>query len=332
MPEPLRPVGIVGLGAAAGEDLLTNNDLEKMVDTSDEWIKTRTGIGARHITRPETATSDLAYQAAVEGLADAGLTGADLDLIIVCTVTPDMPFPSTACLLQARLGATRAAAFDIEAACSGFIYGLAVGGQFVASRTYDTVLVIGAETLTKITDYTDRATCVLFGDGAGAAVLRPVGEGEGILSTVLGADGSGGELLMQPAGGSRLPASHETVDKRLHYIHMSGSDVFKFAVKVMGEAADAAIERAGLSREDVDFLVPHQANRRIIDAAARRLGLPADKVIVNIGEFGNMSSASIPVALHEAVRSGRIKRGDVVVLVAFGAGLTWGSTALRWCR
>ncbi len=332
MPEPLRPVGIAGLGAAAGEDLLTNNDLEKMVDTSDEWIKTRTGIGARHITRPETATSDLAYQAAVEGLADAGLTGADLDLIIVCTVTPDMPFPSTACLLQARLGATRAAAFDIEAACSGFIYGLAVGGQFVASRTYDTVLVIGAETLTKITDYTDRATCVLFGDGAGAAVLRPVGEGEGILSTVLGADGSGGELLMQPAGGSRLPASHETVDKRLHYIHMSGSDVFKFAVKVMGEAADAAIERAGLSREDVDFLVPHQANRRIIDAAARRLGLPADKVIVNIGEFGNMSSASIPVALHEAVRSGRIKRGDVVVLVAFGAGLTWGSTALRWCR
>ncbi|MHB0885249.1 MAG: beta-ketoacyl-ACP synthase III [Bacillota bacterium] len=332
MPERLRPVGIVGLGAAAGEDLLTNSDLEKMVDTSDEWIMSRTGIGTRHITRPETATSDLAYKAAVEALADAGLTGADLDLIIVGTVTPDMPFPSTACLLQSRLGADHAAAFDLNAACSGFIYGLAAGSQFVAGGMYDTVLVIGAETLSKITDYTDRGTCVLFGDGAGAAVLKPVAEGEGILSTVLGADGGGGELLMQPAGGSRRPATHETVDQRLHYIHMSGSDVFKFAVKVMGEAADAAVESAGLSRADVDILVPHQANRRIIDAAAKRLGLPEDKVVINIGEFGNMSAASIPVALHEAVRSGRIKRGDVVVLVAFGAGLTWGSAAIRWCR
>ncbi len=332
MPERLRPVGIVGLGTAAGEDLLTNSDLEKMVDTSDEWIRTRTGIGTRHISKPETATSDLAYRAAVEALADAGLTGADLDLIIVGTVTPDMPFPSTACLLQSRLGADHAAAFDLNAACSGFIYGLAAGRQFVATGMYDTVLVIGAETLSKITDYTDRSTCVLFGDGAGAAVLRPVGEGEGILSTVLGADGGGGELLMQPAGGSRRPATHETVDQRLHYIHMSGGDVFKFAVKVMGEAADAAVERAGLTRADVDVLVPHQANRRIIDAAAKRLGLPEDRVVINIGEFGNMSSASIPVALHEAVRSGRIKRGDVVVLVAFGAGLTWGSAAIRWSR
>jgi len=332
MPEVLRSVGIVGLGAAAGEDLLTNSDLEKIVDTSDEWIRTRTGISTRHISRPETATSDLAYRAAVEALSDAGLTGADLDLIIVGTVTPDMLFPSTACLLQTRLGAAHAGAFDLNAACSGFIYSLATGAQFVATGMYDTVLVVGAETLSKITDYTDRATCVLFGDGAGAAILRPVAKGEGILSTILGADGSGGDLLMQPAGGSRRPASHETVDQRLHYIHMNGSDVFKFAVKVMGEAADAALEKAGLRRSDVSFLVPHQANRRIIDAAAKRLGLSEDRVVVNIGEYGNMSSASVPVALHEAVRSGRIRRGDVVLLVAFGAGLTWASVAMRWCQ
>jgi 3-oxoacyl-[acyl-carrier-protein] synthase-3 len=323
-------VGIAGLGVAAGEDILTNNDLEKIVETSDEWIKERTGISQRHIARPETATSDLAYQAAVEALAEAGVNGADLDLIIVATVTPDTIFPATACLLQARLGATRAAAFDLSVGCTGFLYALSVGSQLVASGADETVLVVGADTLSRITDYTDRGTCILFGDGAGAAVLKPVGKGEGILSTVLGADGSGSDLLILPAGGSRLPANPKTIEERLHFIKMNGNEVFRFAVKAVGEAADAAIAKAGLTRSEVDFFVPHQANRRIIDAAARRLGLPEDKVIINIADYGNMSAASIPTALHEAVRESRIKRGDVVVLVAFGAGLTWAAAALRW--
>lgn len=330
MPNFPRPVGIAGLGAAAGEDLLTNGDLEKIVETSDEWIRERTGISRRHIARPETATSDLAYRAAVEAMAEAGIEGADIDLIMVATVTPDTVFPATACILQDRLGAKNAAAFDLSVGCTGFLYGLSVGSQFVANGTYGTVLVVGADILSRITDYSDRGTCILFGDGAGAAVLRPTEEGQGILSTVLGADGSGGDLLIQPAGGSRHPASHKTIDERLHYIKMNGNEVFRFAVKVMGEAADAAIERAGLTRGDIDFFVPHQANRRIIDAAGRRLGLPEEKVIINIADYGNMSAASIPTALCEAARAGRVKRGDVLVLVAFGAGLTWASAVVRW--
>ncbi|MCL5038325.1 MAG: ketoacyl-ACP synthase III [Firmicutes bacterium] len=325
-----RSVGIVGVGAALPEKVLTNFDLEKMVDTSDEWIRTRTGIKERRIADEKTATSDLAVAAARQALERAGVKGEDVDLILVATVTPDMVFPSTANLVQAGIGAGRAAAMDLEAGCSGFIYALAVGSQFVASGVYETVLVIGAETLSKITDWTDRNTCVLFGDGAGAAVLRPVPPGKGVLSLHLGADGNGRDLLKMPAGGSRRPASLETVQEHLHFIQMNGTEVFKFAVRVMGEASVKALEMAGLGTADVDFLVPHQANLRIIDAAVKRLALSPDKVVVNLDRYGNMSAASIPVALEEAWSQGRIKDGDVVVMVAFGAGLTWAAAVLRW--
>ena len=325
-------MGIVGVGAALPERVLTNFDLEKMVDTSDEWIRTRTGIRERRIADEKTATSDLAIAAARQALERAGVKGEEVDLILVATVTPDMVFPSTANLVQVGLGATKAAAMDLEAGCSGFIYALAVGGQFIAAGLYETVLVIGAETLSKITDWTDRNTCVLFGDGAGAAVLRPVSPERGFLSFYLGADGSGGDLLQMPAGGSRRPTSPETVQQRLHFIQMNGSEVFKFAVRVMGEASVRALEMAGLTTKDVDFLVPHQANLRIIDAAVKRLNLPPDRVVVNLDRYGNMSAASIPVALEEAWREGKIKDGDVVVMVAFGAGLTWAATVLRWGR
>lgn len=325
-----RTAAIVGLGTAAGERVLLNEDLERMVDTSDEWIVSRTGIRERRITEATTATSDLACAASLEALAEAKVRPEDLDCIIVATVTPDMPFPSTACLLQARLGAHRAAAFDIGAACAGFIYALGIAARFIEGGAYESVLVVGGETLSKITDYTDRSTCVLFGDGAGAAVLRPSEQGFGVLATTLGADGRGADLLKLPAGGSRLPASHETIDRRLHYIQMNGSEVFKFAVRIMGDACLEALAACGLGKEDVDVFVPHQANWRIIDAAARRLGVPEERVVVNIDRYGNMSSASVPVALAQAVRAGRVRPGDIVVLVAFGAGLTWGATVLRW--
>lgn len=253
-----------------------------------------------------------------------------IDLILVATTTPDMAFPSTACLVQAGLGAYRAAAFDLEAACSGFLYGLAIGEQFIASGAYETVLVIGAEVLSRIVNWSDRNTCVLFGDGAGACVLRPVTAGKGILSHYLGADGRGGGLLQLPAGGSRLPASAATVEQGLHYIHMQGGEVFKFAVRIMGEASLEALRRAGVAPDELDFLVPHQANHRIIMAAVKRLGLSPEQVIVNLDRYGNMSAASIPVALEEAVRDGRIRDGDNVLLVGFGAGLTWGAAVIKW--
>ncbi|TCS79225.1 beta-ketoacyl-ACP synthase III [Tepidibacillus fermentans] len=324
------PVGIIGTGAYVPEKVLTNFDLEKMVDTSDEWISTRTGIKERRIAAKEQASSDLAYEAAKKALEDANLSAEQLDLIIVATITPDSAFPSTANILQDRLGATHAAAFDLAAACSGFLYGLATGAQFIQNGTYQHVLVVGVEILSKITDWTDRNTCVLFGDGAGAAVLGRVEEGYGFISFELGSDGSGGNLLKQPAGGSRMPASEETVQQGLHYIQMAGSEVFKFAVKTMEQASLRVIEKAGMTKEEIDFLVPHQANLRIIDYARERLGLDKSKVVVNLDRYGNMSSASIPVALDEAIREKRIQNGDHVLLVGFGGGLTWGAVLLKW--
>jgi len=322
--------GILGTGSYVPDKVLTNADLEKMVDTSDEWIVSRTGIKERRIASAEQASSDLAYEAARKALNQANVAAEDLDLIIVATVTPDHPFPSTASILQDRLGATKAAAFDLSAACSGFVYGLATASQYIEFGLYKHVLVIGVETLSKITDWTDRNTCVLFGDGAGAAVLGPVAEGFGLLSFELGSDGSGGNLLKQAAGGSRLPASEETVKNRQHFIYMAGKEVFKFAVKIMEQASIRIIEKAGLKKEDVDFFVPHQANLRIIDYARQRLDLDESKVYVNLDRYGNMSAASLPVALDEAVRENKIKHGDNVLLIAFGGGLTWGGALLKW--
>lgn len=326
----VNPVGIIGTGKYVPERILSNHDLEQMVETNDEWIVTRTGIRERRIAAPEQATSDLAYEASVRALAAAGLTAEDIDLIIVATITPDMLFPSTACLLQEKLGAKRAAAFDLSAACSGFIYSLATASSMIRSGLYKHVLVVGADTLSRITDYTDRNTCILFGDGAGAAVLGPVPEGRGFLSFELGADGSGGPLLNIAGGGSRKPATAETVESKAHYIYMAGNEVFKFAVRIMGSAAEEALRKAGKTKEDIDLLVPHQANSRIIQASLNRLELTEDKSMINIDKYGNMSAASIPVALAEAVEQNRIQEGDCVLLVGFGGGLTWGSSVLIW--
>lgn len=324
----VRMVGIKGIGSYTPPKILTNFDLEKIVDTSDEWIVTRTGIRERHIAEPDVATSDLSFEAAKMALDSANLTSEDIDLIIVATVTPDMLFPATACVLQDKLGA-KCPGFDLSAGCSGLIYALSVGAQFVANGTYDNVLVVGAEVLSKITDWQDRSTCVLFGDGASAIVLGPVERG-GFKSFILGADGSGGNLLEIPAGGSRLPASYETVSQRLHYIKMNGREVFKFAVKIMGEAALEAIEKAGLRPSDIDLFIPHQANIRIIESAAERLSLSMDKVFINLDRYGNTSSASVGIALHEALLLGKIKEGSKIVMVGFGAGLTWGACVLEW--
>lgn len=321
-----RPVGITGLGICLPEKIMTNAELEKLVDTSDEWIQTRSGIKERRIAGPDVATSDLAVEAAKGAIADAGIKPEDIDLVLVATLTPDMYFPATACIVQARLGASRAAAFDLEAGCSGFVYAITVGSQFIKSGVYKTVLVIGAETLSKVIDWQDRNTCVLFGDGAGAAVLQEVEEGYGILSVELGSDGSGGELLKLSARGSG-----KCLDK-IDYLQMVGREVFKFAVRIIGVSAARALEIAGLSADDIDCFIPHQANIRIIDAAAKRLGVEMDRVYVNVQKYGNTSAASIPVALYEAAHEGRIKKGDKIVIVGFGAGLTWGSCVIRWSR
>ena len=327
----LRQAGIVGIGSYLPEKRLTNKDLERIVDTSDEWIRSRTGISERRITTPEEAASHLGTEAARKALENAGIAPEEVDLIIVPTVTPDMFFPATACLIQNNIGAKNAAAFDISAGCTGFIYALSIANQYVATGAYDTVLVVSAETLTKVVDWENRNTCVLFGDGAGAAVVKPVKDGEGFLAFELGADGAGAELLKIEAGGSRKPPTAETVRNKEHCIFMAGNEVFKFAVKIMGEAAIQALEKAGLTKEDVDYLIPHQANTRIIDSAMKRLGLSPDKVYINLDKYGNMSSASIPVALDEVSKEGRIGKGDLLVLVGFGAGLTWGSCVLKWC-
>ena len=324
--------GIIGIGCYLPEKKLTNQDLEKMVDTSDAWITERTGIKTRHIAAPDQATSDLAYEAAVRALADADTKPEELDLIIVATESPDYKYPSTACLLQARLGAKNAAAFDLSAGCSGFVYGLGIGSQSIVSGLYKKILLVGAETLSRITDWTDRNTCVLFGDGAGAAVLGRVEEGYGVLSLDLGADGSGGSHLIQPAGGSRKPTTHETVDAHEHLIHMDGQDVFKFAARRMPYACRKVLQKAGMTIDDIALLVPHQANLRIIDNAIERLKIDRDRVWINIDKHGNMSAACVPVCLAEAQEAGRLKKGDNVIMVAFGAGLTWAGALVKWAK
>ena len=322
---------IIGTGSYLPPKVLTNADLEKLVDTSDEWILTRTGIVERRIAPEEEATSDLALRAAQAALEAAGLDPADLDMILVATITPDMPFPSTACVLQDRLGARRAGALDISAACSGFIYGLGMADGLIRAGTARTVLLLGAETLSKVVNWQDRNTCVLFGDGAGAVVLR-ADEGErGILSTHLYADGSKGSLLILPGCGSRHPVSHAAVDAGLAKMQMNGgNEVFKLAVRAMEDAALTALKQHGLEVSDVDHLITHQANLRIISALGQRLGVPDHKVEVTIRKYGNTSAASIPIALDEAVRAGRVKAGEIVLVCAFGGGLTWASSLIRW--
>lgn len=325
----MKKVGIVGVGKYLPKKVLTNYDLEKMVDTSDEWITSRTGIKERHMAAKNEATSDLAIKAAKSALEDAHLKPSDLDLIIVATITPDMAFPSVACLLQNALSAKNAASFDVSAACAGFVYAMTIAQQFIARGAYKNALVVGAEILSSITDWKDRNTCVLFGDGAGAVVMSEVKSG-GILSTYLGSDGSKGNLLMIPGGGSRHPCSRETIDKRLHYTKMQGNELFKLAVTTMAHAAQVALKKAGIECKDVDLLIPHQANIRIIMAMAKKLGLPAEKIYLNIQKYGNMSSASTATALCEAVKEGRIRKGDIVLVDAFGAGLVWGACVIKW--
>jgi len=323
-------VGILGLGKYLPDSIMTNADLERMVDTSDEWIMERTGIKERRIARDDEATSDLALAAAQNALKNAKMKASDLDMIIVATITPDMFFPSTACILQKRLNIDNIPAFDINVACSGFIYGLALADQFIKTGTYKRVLVVGAEKMSSVTDWSDRSTCVLMGDGAGAAILGEVKEG-GILSVHIGADGSKGDLLKMPAGGSRMPASIESVQSKLHYLKMQGNELFRHAVKIMADAAKKATEPLGLKGEDINLVIPHQANIRILNAVAKRMGIdPEKKLYLNIAKYGNMSAASSAVALTEAVEEGRIKKGDIILLDAFGAGLTWGAIVIKW--
>lgn len=323
-------VGITGLGSYLPDNIVTNDDLSKIVDTNDEWIQSRTGIRERRIADKDSATSDLATISAKRALEDAKIRAEDLDLIIVASSTPDYSFPSTAGIVQKNLGAKKAAAFDMNVACSGFNYGLIVGANFVQTGMYKKVLVIGAETMSKVVDWEDRNTCVLFGDGAGACVLEPCDESFGILSSELGSDGVNGDVLIIPAGGSKMPATNETVEQKLHTIKMDGKEVFKFAVRVMEKSSLEVLKRAGLEKEDIDFLIPHQANTRIIDAAMKKLKLSREKIYVNLDRYGNTSAASIPVALDEAYRENKIKKGDNVLLVAFGAGLSWASLVIKW--
>jgi 3-oxoacyl-[acyl-carrier-protein] synthase III len=322
-------VGIQGLGFYVPEKVMTNADLEKRVETSDEWIRTRTGISQRRMAADGENTSDLAVKASQRALESAHLKPTDVDLILVATMSPDMPCPATACLVQSKLKAPQAAATDVSAACSGFVYGLVIGQQFVANGTCRHVLVVGAEVLSRMLDWTDRSTCVLFGDGAGAAVIGSTAQGR-ILSTYLGANGLQSDLLKVPGGGVAQPASVQSVEAKAHYLKMSGTEVFKHAVREMSNAAHKAIEKAGLRPEQIACVVPHQANIRIIQATVERAGIPPEKVFLNVDRYGNMSAASTIVALCEAVQSGRIKKGDYVLLVAFGAGLTWGSAVLQW--
>ena len=327
----LRGAGIAGIGMCVPEKILTNADLEKLVETSDEWIFSRTGIRERRIASESEATSDFATGAGREALASAGVAPEDVDLLLLATCTGDTgTIPATATWVQERLGLFSAAAYDLSAACAGFCYAVDSAHQYLATGRYKNVLVIGAETMTRIVDWTDRNTCVLFGDGAGAVLMQPCDYGHGILSSVAGADGRGAGKLCVPGGGSRLPLTPDALAAKQQFLYMEGKEVYRFAVERMGEASLQAIEKAGLTTHDIDLFVPHQANIRIIDAAAKRMGLPPEKVFVNVDRYGNTSAASIPIALYEAHKFGRLKPGDKVVTVGFGAGLTWGANVLEW--
>ena len=325
-----RTCSIVAVGSYVPERILTNADLEKMMDTSDEWITTRTGIKERRIAADDEFTSDIGAKAALRAMEKAKISADQIDLIIVATITPDMLFPSTACLVQQKIGAKRAAAFDIEAACSGFIYSLEIGQQFIMSRTYDTVLVIGAEKLSSIIDWSDRNTCVLFGDGAGAAILQNRPDSHGLLTACMGADGSKGGLLSMPGGGSQCPATAQSVADRLHYLRMDGKETFKNAVNAMCQAAKEALKRCEIDVTKIQCIIPHQANLRIIDAVTERLGAKPEQVFVNLQKYGNTSAASVAIALDDAVECGRVRTGDLLLLIVFGAGLTWAAAVIEW--
>lgn len=324
------PAFVAAVAGAVPEGYLTNRDLERMVDTSDEWILERTGISKRHIAQEGIAASDLAAHASRGALARAEMDPGELDLLIAATVTPDMPLPSTACLVQEMIGARRAACFDLAAGCSGFLYALVVAAHMVASGVHHNALVIGVDVLSRITDWADRDTCVLFGDGAGAAIVRRSDEGPGFLSFLLGADGGAAGYLMMPGGGSRNPASRESVDANLHTIKMKGREVFRMATRKMSEAITLVVERSGHTLDEVDCLVPHQANVRIVQSLCQRIGFPMEKVVLNIADYGNTSAASIPLALVDAEARGMLKEGDLAVMASFGAGMTWAAAALRW--
>lgn len=325
-----KGIGIIGTGSFLPDKILKNCDLEKIVDTSDEWITARTGIRERRIIDEGEATSDLAIEASKKALEDAKLDPEDVDLIIVATMTGDMITPSTACIVQDRLGCKNAAAFDLSAACSGFVYGISMAYGLISSGVYKNVLLIGAEAMSRILDWEDRGTCILFGDGAGAAVISEVPKGRGILGMELGSDGSGKDHLLIPAGGSRCPQSKETLENREQYLKMEGSEVFKFAVRKIDETCKSLLEKTNLKSSDIDLFIPHQANTRIINSAAKKLKIPKEKTFINLDKYGNMSAASIPVALDEALKQGRIEDGDNILLVGFGGGLTWGSSIIKW--
>jgi 3-oxoacyl-[acyl-carrier-protein] synthase-3 len=329
-PAALLKARIIATGSYVPENVITNNDLEHIVETSDEWIIERTGIRERRIVNGSQATSDLACEAAHTALKRAGLKPRDLDLIIVATVSGDMVFPSTACLLQHKLGAKKAAAFDLNAACSGFVYGLHIANSLIKSGAHQRILLVGAEVLTKFTDWSDRTTCVLFGDGAGAVILEGTKEKRGIYSTHIFSDGSLSDLICLPGGGSKNPCSKETILKRLHFMKMKGNETFKVAVRTLEELASRTMEENGLDPSQLSLLIPHQANLRIIQATAKRLQLPEEKVFINIEKYGNTSAASIPIALDEAVQAGKCRDGEYILLEAFGGGLTWASALLRW--
>lgn len=327
-----KPVGIIGTGKFLPDNIVTNLDLEKLVDTSDQWIRERTGIEERRVAPEGMNASDMATEAAREALKAANLTAEDIDMIIVATLTPDMAIPSTACLVQANLGATKAAAFDLQAACSGFVYGLITAASYVNTGIHKHVLVIGVEVLSRRVNWKDRGTCILFGDGAGAAVVSSVPEGYGFLGFDMGADGTGGMSLCIPAGGTACVANDQRIEEGLTFIHMDGQEVYKFAVKTMGKTVLRALEQAGIDLATLDYFIPHQANKRIIDSAANRLKLPPEKVFVNLPKYGNTSAASVAIALDEAVRENRVKSGDVLALAGFGAGLTWAGLVMKWYK
>jgi len=325
-----KKVRVLGVGSEVPDKVLTNSDLEKMVETSDEWITQRTGIKERRVADENTATSDLATAAGRKALEDAGVDPADLDLVIVATTSPDEPLPACACHVQDRLGAKNAGAYDLSAACAGFVYAFAAGTDFVRARDNAKALVIGSECLTKMTDFTDRTSCIIFGDGAGAVVVGDSNDDSDVLYCNMGSDGGQADMMMIPAGGSRVPATHQTVDDRMHYMKIRGREVFKFAVRKMSDLMLEGMEKCGLTPEDVALVVPHQVNMRVIEPASQRAGIPIEKVFMNIEKYGNTSGASVPLALAEAVKEGRVERGDHIILVGFGAGLAWAVSVVRW--